>query len=118
MSQVLLAQKILYMSAEAAGDPAAGNPLMGIITLLFPLLMLGVLYFIMIRPQRKQEKKLSEQRKNLVVGDEIVTIGGLKGRIVNIKDDEITISSSVAGTLVTFTRDAIGQVIKPQGDVV
>ncbi|MDI9469723.1 MAG: preprotein translocase subunit YajC [Bacillota bacterium] len=100
-----------------AADPAAqANPagMLGSL-LIFPL-MLGVMYFFLIRPQRKQEKKQKEQRAKLSVGDQVVTIGGLTGRVVNIKDDDITISTSVANTLVTFRREAINSVQKPVSD--
>mgnify|MGYP001128798596 CR=1 FL=1 len=116
MFQALIQPNLNLLRFAAEAEAPEANPVMGILTLLFPLIMLGVLYFIMIRPQRKQEKKLAEQRKNLIVGDEVVSIGGVKGRVVNIIDDDITISTSVAGTLVTFTRDAIGQVLTPKTD--
>ena len=52
------------------------------------ILMLGglllVMYFVMIRPQKKQEKEQNAMRNNLAVGDEITTIGGIIGKIVNI----------------------------------
>jgi preprotein translocase subunit YajC len=49
----------------------------------------------------------------MVVGDNVVTIGGVAGRVVNIKDDEVTISTSVANTLVTFKKSAVNTVVKP-----
>ena len=71
------------------------------------------MYFLLIRPQRKKEKKLREQINAMVVGDNVVTIGGVVGRVVNIKDDEVTISTSVANTLVTFKKSAVNTVVKP-----
>lgn len=79
-------------------------------TLALPLGMLAILYVLMIRPQKKQEKKQKEQRSKLAVGDMVVTIGGVVGKVVNIKDDDVTIASSVANTLLTFRRDAINVV--------
>ena len=102
----------------AAADAAVpeGGGLGAILMMLSPLLILVVMWFLMIRPQRKQEKKLKEQRENMKVGDRIVTIGGVTGRVVNIKDDEVTITSSVANTMMTFRKDAINQVIQPISD--
>ncbi len=81
-----------------------------------PIAMLVGLYFLMIRPQKKEQKKRKAQRESLAVGDNIVTIGGIVGRVVNIKENEITISSSVAKTMMTFRKEAIDQVIKPISD--
>lgn len=76
------------------------------------ILMFVVFYFILIRPQRKKEKELKEQMGKLAVGDRVVTIGGLVGFVANIKDDQVTISTSAANTLVTFTKSAISSVVK------
>ena len=76
------------------------------------VLMFIVFYFILIRPQRKRDKELKEQMSKLSVGDRVVTIGGLVGFVANIKDNEITISTSAANTLVTFTKSAISSVVK------
>ena len=48
----------------------------------------------------------------LSVGDRVVTIGGLVGFVANIKDDQVTISTSAANTLVTFTKSAIQSIVK------
>ena len=76
------------------------------------ILMFIVFYFILIRPQRKKDKELKEQMSKLAVGDRVVTIGGLVGFVANIKDDQVTISTSAANTLVTFTKSAIQSVVK------
>ena len=76
------------------------------------VLMFVVFYFILIRPQRKKDKELKEQMSKLAVGDRVVTIGGLVGFVANIKDDQVTISTSAANTLVTFTKSAIQSVVK------
>lgn len=81
-----------------------------------PILMLGGLYFLMIRPQRKEQKKRQQDRAAMKVGDNVVTIGGIVGRIVNLKDNDVTISTSVANTMMTFRKEAIDQVIKPVSD--
>ena len=76
------------------------------------ILLFIVMYFVMIRPQRKKDKELKEQMSHLCVCDKVVTIGGLVGFVANIKDNEITISTSAANTLVTFTKSAIQAVYK------
>jgi preprotein translocase subunit YajC len=95
-------------------DPnAAGGEMMGsFMSLGLLVLMFVVFYFILIRPQRKKDKELKEQMSKLSVGDRVVTIGGLVGFVANIKDDQVTISTSAANTLVTFTKSAIQSVVK------
>jgi preprotein translocase subunit YajC len=61
------------------------------------VLIFGVFWFFLIRPQRKQQKEHEDMLNNLEVGDKIVTIGGIKGKIIKLKDDNIRlrISSNV-----------------------
>ncbi|NLE24372.1 MAG: preprotein translocase subunit YajC [Clostridiaceae bacterium] len=74
---------------------------------------LALMYVIMIVPQKRKEKKLRETIGGAIVGDQIITIGGLAGKIVNIKDDEVTFETSVERTKVTIKKWAIKDVIKP-----
>ncbi len=61
-------------------------------------------YFLLIRPQQKREKKDRQMRNSLEVGDNIVTIGGIVGKILTIKDDEITIETSADRTKLAFKK--------------
>ena len=65
------------------------------------------MYFLMIRPQKKQEKQINDMRNNLQVGDEITTIGGIIGKIVSIKEETITIETSHDRTKIRFLRSAV-----------
>ena len=95
------------------GTAGTGGEFMGsIASLALLVLMFVVFYFILIRPQKKKDKELKEQMSKLAVGDRVVTIGGLVGFVANIKDDQVTISTSAANTLVTFTKSAIQSVVK------
>ena len=79
----------------------------------FPLMlvaMIALFYFLMIRPQKKQEKEAQEMRDSLAVGDEVTTIGGIIGEIVSIKDETVTIETSKAGTKIRFLKTAIRSV--------
>ena len=71
------------------------------------VLMFVALYFLMIRPQKKQEKQVNDMRNNLQVGDEITTIGGIIGKIVSIKEETITIETSHDRTKIRFLRSAV-----------
>lgn len=66
---------------------------------------------MIILPQRKREKKHAEMLKALKTGDNIITTGGIIGKIINIKDDEITIETSVERTQIKIIRSAISRVV-------
>lgn len=71
--------------------------------------MFAILYFFMIRPQKKKEKEIQLMRSKLEVGDGIVTIGGIIGRVVNIKDETIVIETGSDRSKIRITRWAVQQ---------
>ena len=79
--------------------------------LIIPLGFLVVFYFLIIRPQQKREKATREMRNNIKIGDEIVTIGGIYGKVLKIKDDIITIEIGSDKTKITIAKWAVGNVI-------
>ena len=84
----------------------------GYISLFFTLaLMLVLLYFMIYRPQKKQEKKDAAMRNSLEIGDQ-VTIGGVIGRVVAIKDDTFVLETGADRVKIRFTKTAIGSVEK------
>ncbi len=113
-TQILFGAALALTSTDATTTQTSTASMVSMLVL--PIALLVLMYFILIRPQRKQEKKQKEERGKLAVGDTVVTIGGVVGKVVNIKDDDITIASSVANTLLTFRRDAINTVKKPVSD--
>lgn len=91
-----------------------GSTLGSLGSLIIPLvLMFGLMYFLMIRPQKKKEKALKEQINQMAVGDKCITVGGIVGKVANIKDEDVTIQTSVANTLITVRKSAVNSVIKP-----
>ncbi len=69
------------------------------LSLFFTLaLMLVLLYFMIYRPQKKQEKKDAAMRAALEIGDQVVTIGGIVGRVVAIKDDTFVLGTMLLPT--------------------
>ena len=77
------------------------------LTLLIPILFIALMWLFLIRPQRKKEKKAKEMLKTLTVGDEVVTISGVVGRIVQVKDDGFVIESGVDRTKFRVKRWAV-----------
>ena len=72
--------------------------------------LLLVMYFVMIRPQKKQEKEQNDMRNNLAVGDEITTIGGIIGKIVSIKEETCVIETSHERTKIPILKTAVSRV--------
>ena len=72
--------------------------------------LLVVMYFVMIRPQKKQEKEQNDMRNNLAVGDEITTIGGIIGKIVSIKEETCVIETSHERTKIRILKTAVSRV--------
>ena len=80
----------------------------GIFGLLFPLvLIIGVFYFFIYRPQQKREEEHQEMVDNLEQGDKIVTVGGIHGTIQKIDDDSILAQVDSKGTRLRFDKDSI-----------
>ena len=69
--------------------------------------MFVLLYFFMIRPQKKQEKKDAEMRDSLEVGDEVTTIGGIIGKVVSIKGETFVLETTKDKTKIRFLKGAI-----------
>jgi preprotein translocase subunit YajC len=99
--------------AQAAGAaPAGGSSLMQIAPL---ALMFVVLYFIMIRPQMKKQKEHKAMIDALAKGDEVVTAGGLMGRISKVAESSVSLEIA-SGVEVQCQRSAVVQVL-PKGTV-
>jgi preprotein translocase subunit YajC len=77
--------------------------------LLFFIVLFAVMYFVTIRPQQKRVREQRELVRALQVGDEVVTAGGLIGRVVSLDDMELLLDSS--GTKIRVARVAVTQVI-------
>ena len=77
------------------------------------ILMIGVvvlMYFFIMRPQKKQEKETQNMRDNLQVGDEITTIGGIIGKIISIKGETVMIESGHDRTKIRILKSAVSRV--------
>ena len=88
------------------GGDAAGSLLMFI-----PIILIFVvMYFFMIRPQKKQEKEANRMRDELTVGDEITTIGGIIGKVVSIKDETLVLETTKDRTRIRILKTAVSRV--------
>ncbi len=101
---------------EAAAEGQQGGAMGMLVSFLPIILMIAIFYFIGIRPQKKQEKEANDMRNSLLVGDEITTIGGIVGRVVNIREDVIVIETSADRTKMKIARWAVRSVEKKVGE--
>ena len=97
-------------AANAAAGTATGSLLGSLSTFLPLVLIVVVFYFILWRPQQKQKKARAEMLKNMKVGDRVKSIGGIYGRIVEMKDDTITLETGRDKVKIVFDRAAISTV--------
>ncbi len=96
---------IIRLLAEGGNQASGGVGSWGGILMI--VLMLAIMYFFMIRPQKKQEKEILNMRNNLQVGDEITTIGGIIGKIISIKEETCLIETSGDKTKIRILKSAV-----------
>ncbi len=82
----------------------------GSFTLLLPVLMIGVVYFMMIRPQQKKQKTWQAMLDQLKTGDRITTTGGMRGTIISLKDDSMILRVAPDGLKIEVVKNAIASV--------
>ena len=83
-------------------DPAAGNPMASTIIML--VAMVGIFYFMLIRPESKRKKEAENLRSSVKVGDQVTTIGGITGTVVNVKEDRFVIETGADQVRVEFMK--------------
>ncbi|NLL02724.1 MAG: preprotein translocase subunit YajC [Clostridiales bacterium] len=92
------------MQSAQGAEANQGSQFLSIIML---VAMFFALYFLMIRPQKNQEKSDAAMRETLQIGDEIVTAGGIMGRVVTLRDDSIVIETGADRIKIRVTRTSI-----------
>ena len=95
---------ILLDEAVATDATAAGSGSSMIIML---VVMFAVFYFMLIRPENKKKKQQEEMRNSLSLGDELTTIGGITGKIVQVTEDTITIETGEDRVRIQFKKWAV-----------
>ena len=94
---------MFYFLAEAGAESGG----MGMTTIIMLVAMLGIFYFMMIRPENKRKKEAEQMRSGMKVGDEVVTIGGICGKVVHIKEDKFVIETSADQVRIEFAKWAL-----------
>ena len=93
----------LENATNTTENPTGG--LLGMLPML--LIMVGVFYFMLIRPENKRKKEQEQMRSDLKNGDQITTIGGITGTVVNVKDDKFVIETGADQVRIEFAKWAL-----------
>ncbi|MCX8083553.1 MAG: preprotein translocase subunit YajC [Calditerrivibrio sp.] len=96
--------------AYASNGAQGGNPLTGLIPL---ILIFGVFYFLLIRPQQKRQKEHMKMIESLKAGDEVITSAGIYGRIDRVLDQNTFDVEIAKGVIVKMTKNAIAAKVNP-----
>ena len=102
-----------FLIPTAYAQSAGGQPQGGFGMLVFPVILIAIMYFLMIRPQMKRQKEHKAMLDKLNRGDEVITSGGVAGTITDIGDNFVTVEIA-DNVRVRVQKDAIGNVL-PKG---
>ena len=111
MNFVSRIEALNFLMAQA--DPGAASPTGGLMSMA-PLMIafIAIMYFLTIRPQQKRDKERQEMLNALSKGDEVITTGGICGRVVSLKEADVVLEVGKDVT-IKFVRGSIAQVINP-----
>ncbi|MBP5631582.1 MAG: preprotein translocase subunit YajC [Clostridia bacterium] len=111
----------VFADGEADGastntQPQGSGWPMWIILIIYVAVFVLIGYFLIFRPQKKRKKEEEAMRASLTLGSEVTTIGGITGKVVSIKDDNVTIETSLDRTLFEVKNWAIREIKKLETD--
>lgn len=97
---------MLHFLADAATDTTSTSG--GLMTTVIMLvIMIAIFYFMMIRPENKRKKEAEQMRSEMKVGDKITTIGGIVGKVVDVKEDKFVIETGADQVRIEFAKWAL-----------
>lgn len=94
---------LLQMASGAAADGKNGTATY----IIMMVVLIALMYFMMIRPQKKRQKEEQEMRSSLEIGDEIITIGGIVGKVVTIREEDLIIETGADRNKMRIQRWAV-----------
>ena len=104
-----MTEAMTFLAATATDSTTAASGTSMLMTVIPLVLMLVVFYFLLIRPEKKRAKKMKEMLDNLQVADEVVTTGGIIGRVLSVKDDTVLIETGGDRTRLRILRSSIAE---------
>ncbi len=100
---------VSFITVLTSNTATASSASFGWTSIIWLVLLLVAFYFILIRPQRKKEKKDAEMRKNIQIGDEIVTAGGIVGIVCKLEEETLVIETGSDKSKLRIRRWAVSQ---------
>ncbi len=97
----------------------AANSMSGVVLVVYLVFIVGFIYFLMIRPQKKEQKKMNAMLSQLAIGDSILTTSGFYGMVIDINDDQGTVIVEFGNNKncrIPMNKTAIVQVEKPDAE--
>lgn len=106
----------LLDAAAGSANAAEANPIATVGMFAFWILIFVVMYFVLLRPQRKKQKDEEEMRSSVEIGDDVTTIGGIVGRVIAVRDDDETFVMETGSdrTRMRFKKWAISSIDTPE----
>lgn len=102
--------RLLIETPTNTSGAAGENTIVTLLTTALPIvLMVVIFYFLLIRPEKKRSKKMKEMLDNLQVADEVVTTGGIIGRVLSVKEDTVLIETGSDRTRLRVLRSSIAE---------
>ena len=100
-------------------ETAAAKSMSGVVLVVYLVFIVGFIYFLMIRPQKKEQKKMNAMLSQLAIGDSILTTSGFYGMVIDINDDQGTVIVEFGNNKncrIPMNKTAIVQVEKPDAE--
>ena len=95
----------MFYFLESSAEVPAGGGLLSMLPML--LIMVAVFYFMIIRPENKRKKEAGQLRSGIKNGDKVTTIGGITGKVVDVKEDKFVIETGADQVRIEFAKWAL-----------
>jgi preprotein translocase subunit YajC len=111
----LIPAQVAQTAPAPAAPPTATEGLMQMLPMI--VAFIAIMYFLMIRPQQKRDRERREMLNAVAKGDEVITTGGICGKVVNLSENHIVLKvDESSNTKIEFVRSAIAQIVKKEGE--
>lgn len=110
MDMITLFSTLAGQASDTADGGTTGGTLASILSMILPLvLMVLIFYFLIIRPEKKRNKETQEMLNNIQVADEVITNGGIIGRVLSVQKDTVLIETGSDRTKIRVVKQAIAK---------
>lgn len=101
---------LTFMAESSGGTASGGISIASLLSMLLPFAgLILIFYFLIIRPEKKRNKEMQEMLNNIQVADEVITTGGIIGRVLSVKEDTVLIETGSDRTKIRVMKSAIAK---------